>query len=86
MGQYKFNLPTGNKTKTKMKDVCLCVIKEKRCNVKIHAIGIRCEDGKYHSLEHGTCFDLSKNTGVFEYKELTWSEFRESISKCNHLI
>lgn len=63
-----------------MKDVCLCIIKEKGIDVKIHAIGVRNEDGKYYSDECGGCFDLKKNTNFFEYRELTWSEFRILIS------
>jgi hypothetical protein len=63
-----------------MKDVCLCIIKSEDIDYKVHSIGINNGEGKYCSEEGGGCFDLSRNTNIFEYKELTWQEFRLLVS------
>ena len=63
-----------------MKDICLCIIKSENVNYKVHSIGINNGDGKYYS-EEGEYLDIDRNTHHFEYKEFTWQEFRELISK-----
>lgn len=62
------------------KDICLCIIKEKGINIRVHSIGIKNKEGKYYSEEQDVYFDLYKTTNLFDYIELTWAEFRILIS------
>jgi hypothetical protein len=64
-----------------MKDVCLCLIKEEGIDYKVHSIGINNGEGKYYSKEGGGCFDLKRNTKIFEYREMSWEELRLLVSR-----
>lgn len=64
-----------------MKDVCLCIIKSNDIDYKVHSIGVNNGEGKYYSEEGGGCFNINRNTDIFEYRELTWDEFRLLISR-----
>ena len=65
---------------TKMKDVCLCIIKENGIAVEVHSIGVNNGKDKYYSEEGGGCFNLERNKNIFEYREMSWEELRVMIS------
>jgi hypothetical protein len=59
-----------------MKEVCLCIH-----DGNVHSVGLwNKESGKYYSEEAGGCFDLSKNTHLFEYKEISFIELRRLLT------
>ncbi len=59
-----------------MKEVCLCIY-----NGNVHSVGLWDEERKkYYSEEGGGCFNLSKNTHLFEYREISFVEFRNLLT------
>ena len=56
-----------------MNDLCLCIVKTSE---RVFSIGVNNGEGMYYSEEGGGCFDLNRNTDVFEYVEISWRELR----------
>lgn len=59
-----------------MKDICLCIVKD---GGEVHSIGVNNSAGRYYSQEGGGYLDLERKKHLFEYKEMSWKEFRETI-------